>query len=682
MRLRQWVRPPHHLLLLFVAVTGIMAATLAWVGWRLVEQDRALERQQVRDRLESAADLVAAALVRSVGETDAQLARLIDLPFQELVNAAAGAAADPADEAALVVLRPDGVDIASTGRLPYVPVAPVVSPASDVFARGEVLEFQQRDLQGAIAVFRGLARSDVPAIRAGALLRLARALRKARRDGEALAIYADLAALGPIAIEGLPAALLARHARCALLDALGRRAELHAEAGALDEDLRTARWRVTRAAYYFYTSEVRRWRGGGPEPARDGTPPVALAMSEALETLWSEWQSRRRDFEGHGRRSLWILDQPVQAFWRGAGDRLVLLLAGRGHLERRWIAAAESLLARQRVRLTLTDVEGRRVRGTGDARPSPQTIVRTATETRLPWTLYLASADPGGELEGLATRRRLLLAALATIGVFVLMGTALIARAITRELEVARVQKDFVSAVSHEFRTPLASILQLSELLADGRVPSDARRQEYYGRLQRESERLHRLVETLLDFGRIEAGAREYRFEALDPAALVRAVGDEFGQKVAERGYRVEIAVNGSLPPIRADRAAVALGLWNLLDNAVKYSPASTTVWLEAERVDGRVAIRVRDQGLGIAPSERKQIFKKFVRAASAQAAGVKGTGLGLAMVHHIVMAHGGRIHVDSTPGAGSTFTLTFPALRGNAELPVTKTSRWRTSWL
>jgi signal transduction histidine kinase len=159
----------------------------------------------------------------------------------------------------------------------------------------------------------------------------------------------------------------------------------------------------------------------------------------------------------------------------------------------------------------------------------------------------------------------------------------------------------------------------------------------------------------------MEAGAREYRFETLDPVALVQNVGREFAQEVAERGYALEFDLDGSLPTIRADREALSRALWNLLDNAVKYSPGCKTVWVQATQLDNRLAIRVRDQGLGISPDEQPHIFKKFVRAASADAGGVKGTGLGLAMVQHIVVAHGGEIRVESQPGVGRTFTIVLP---------------------
>jgi signal transduction histidine kinase len=255
----------------------------------------------------------------------------------------------------------------------------------------------------------------------------------------------------------------------------------------------------------------------------------------------------------------------------------------------------------------------------------------------------------------------LLLLAFTLVAAFVLVGSYFIARAVTRELEVARLQSDFVSAVSHEFRTPLASLRQLSELLSDGRVVGEKRRQEYYETLHWESERLYRLVESLLDFGRMEAGARQYRFELLETEPLFRGVVEEFAQEARERGYRVDVTQQEHLPRVHADREALARALWNLLDNAVKYSPHNKTVWAEAACENGQVAIRVSDKGLGIAPNEQKRIFKKFVRATSADATGARGTGLGLTMVEHIVGAHGGQVRVDSKPGIGSTFTILLP---------------------
>jgi signal transduction histidine kinase len=310
------------------------------------------------------------------------------------------------------------------------------------------------------------------------------------------------------------------------------------------------------------------------------------------------------------------------------------------------------LLDRQHVRVALRDRA---------ARSAANESRRAAGETGLPWGIAVESTGIEDELERIGSRRRLWLAGLALLAALVIGGSYLIARAVAREMAVARLQSDFVSAVSHEFRTPLTSLRQLTEVLNDGRITDESRRQTYYEALARQAERLHRLVESLLDFGRMEARTSPYRLEPLDACAFVRSVVEEFEAESAGRGYHVELDVNGARGVIAGDRAALGNALWNLLDNAVKYSLECRTVWVHVERKDRRLAIRVRDRGLGIPAGEQKEIFRKFVRGAAAKAENIKGTGIGLAMVQHTMKAHGGEVCLSSEPGAGSTFTLLLP---------------------
>ena len=166
--------------------------------------------------------------------------------------------------------------------------------------------------------------------------------------------------------------------------------------------------------------------------------------------------------------------------------------------------------------------------------------IRPAAESQLPWTLYVSGApNPPGT--GLPESQRFLLLGMGVMVLFLIAGTYFIARAIRREMEVSRMQSDFVSAVSHEFRSPLTSIRQLSEMLELGRVPSEDRRQVYYATLVRETQRLQRLVEALLNFGRMEAGARPYRFEEIETASLVHRVAGEFEAQLAA-GRRIELS--------------------------------------------------------------------------------------------------------------------------------------------
>jgi two-component system phosphate regulon sensor histidine kinase PhoR len=246
---------------------------------------------------------------------------------------------------------------------------------------------------------------------------------------------------------------------------------------------------------------------------------------------------------------------------------------------------------------------------------------------------------------------------------------------VTRELAAARLQSDVVAAVSHEFRTPLTTLRQLTEALTDDRLPSESRRHTYYAALARQTDRLRRLVESLLDFGRLEAGSSPYRMVPLDAMPFVRGVTAEFAAESAARGVDVDIQTSGADALVLADREALANALWNLLDNAVKYSPDCRTIAVVVECESNRVAIRVRDRGFGIPPGEQRQIFGRFVRGSRAKADGIKGTGIGLSIVQHVVAAHGGDVQVQSEPGTGTTFTIWLPMA------PVAREKQNSVSW-
>ena len=667
MRTRPRFRSLGHLLVPVLLIVCVLSGGLGWLAWQVLKQDRALENQRILDRLGTGADLAGTALLRRLVEVEELLARIDTAPETQWGAVASQIADASAGDAVVVVFRQERVDAFPRAGLLYYPVVPGSTEAPrDRFAEGETLEFRQRSYPAAITFFRKAAREADPATRAGALVRLARTLRKANRHLEALVAYDELAAIAaaspgdpPVRLAGVPVDLMARQARCALFDELEGGQQARSEAALLLADLQRRRWQLTESVYRFYADDALQ-RSRTPSPP-DAIEPDALTAS--VQSLWTEWRDTAGPVDRlSGRRSAWAREQPVLLVSRAGPDRLVAFAATPAFLERQWLAGLRPALERLNVQVALADANNRPVYRTAAERP-PFRVVRSPAETELPWTLHVSSANPDAELAQISARRRFVLAGLVLL-IALLAGAGYVtARAVARELYVARLQSDFVSAVSHEFRTPLASLRQLSELLADGRVATEERRQQYYEGLRHESERLHRLVENLLDFGRMEAGAREYHFETIDAAALARSVADEFGQEVAERGYRVEIAGDGRPAPVHADREALARAVWNLLDNAVKYSPKVKTVWIDA-RADGNDArIEVRDQGAGIAREEQHRIFDKFVRGASAAAGGIKGTGLGLAMVRHIVRAHGGTVGVASEPGRGSTFTIALPAL-------------------
>jgi signal transduction histidine kinase len=254
----------------------------------------------------------------------------------------------------------------------------------------------------------------------------------------------------------------------------------------------------------------------------------------------------------------------------------------------------------------------------------------------------------------------LLWVGLSLVIVLVLTGSYAVMRSVARELAVARLQTDFVSAVSHEFRSPLTTLRSMSEMLERGRVPSEERKQRYYELMARETGRLHRLVEDLLDFGRIEAGARVYDMRPTDIGAVVPQAVAEFQEEHAAAGFRITV-VELQSALILADVEGLRRALRNLLENAVKYSGESRDVRVAVRSDDRHASITVGDAGMGISQQDLRRIFQKFERGAEAKASSIAGTGLGLALVSSIMRAHGGTVHVESTLHRGSTFTLTFP---------------------
>jgi signal transduction histidine kinase len=600
---------------LFVAATVLPAGALVWLGWRLASQERALEEQRRRDRLEAAADATVASLQAAVARAEQET--------------------PPAAGTVRIVFRASDVEVRPSDALLY---RPRLNPAQEappvLFEEGEQAEFGREDLDRALAAYSRQARSGNPQVRTAAMFRCARVLRKRKNYEEALAIYARLLNESGGWWQGAPAPLAARHARCGLLP------DPRAEAVRLREELESGRYELGPAVYLLYARDAAAWLG-----ENERRQPERLALSEAAMELWGRWRHSRESFRrGSGREVLWTDSQPVTVLWRAAAEGFTATLAPQSFAP-----------FRPGQRIQLRDAEGKVAAGV-TLPPGTMPAHRNAADTLLPWTVVAWAVDQDTEPS----------AAHYLIGGFALLVAAVLAaayftyRAVSRELAVAQIQSDFVAAVSHEFRTPLTSLSQFTEMLEEQQDLSDADRRVCYAAQARATRRLARLVESLLDFGRMEAGARPYRLEVQEAEPLVRKILDEFrAENPAAQIVFDPVVANGR---VEADAGALTLALWNLLDNAVKYSPEGSRIEVKLERRGPKVAVAVRDQGVGLPARERERIFTKFFRGAEARRLDIKGTGIGLALVRHIAGAHGGRIEVESTEGAGSTFTLLLPA--------------------
>jgi signal transduction histidine kinase len=270
----------------------------------------------------------------------------------------------------------------------------------------------------------------------------------------------------------------------------------------------------------------------------------------------------------------------------------------------------------------------------------------------------------GVENEALAawtTQRTFYIVALLAVMGVALIGGAIFWWDVRRELRTADLRAQFVASVSHELRTPLTAIRMFAETLQMERPLDAADRAEYLETIVNESERLTRLVNNVLDFSRMERGEKVYHLEPASLPVIARDAARAMRYPLARQGFELAVQVEDDVPRVRVDRDAIEQAVLNLLGNAVKYSGQARHIALTVGRVNGDVVLAVRDHGIGIHEADRRRIFERFYRAPSPENERIPGTGLGLALVDHIVKAHGGRVEVTSAPGAGSTFAIHLP---------------------
>jgi signal transduction histidine kinase len=641
---RRPARSARRLLLIFAATILAPGAILAGIGLRALTQERQYAESQARDRLNVVTE---------------SLGRHLELDLkdwqQAAVDLARSGSVDPSQWPARVrdaVMTPGAgvVLLGSRDRAEAYPRGQVLyeltaaeedfaaRPASARFTDAESLEVRKR-YEEAIPLYRQLVASTDPAEHAEALYALGRTMRSAERRDEALHAFERLAQEPSIRIGMFPSDLLA----LSEIASNGSPEQRLDASLVLYRGLVGGRWRLDKVVYSLHSEQVAGWLPQNEESRR-------LREQEAQKLALS--RAAERFVDTH--RVLSIEDgSPAIVFWTDQPFAAIVL--GTPYVRDHLLPAVE-----RDVRAALVTRTGERLAG---ASPVDDPLAVTyPLQWDVPLQLQVWRANPAALSMAITRRQQLYLAMLALLVALLGFGGYITLRTVRAELAVAQMKSDFVSTVSHEFRSPLASINQLGEMLRDGRVGDEGRREEYYGMIVTESQRLRRLVENVLDFARMEDGRKQYRFEAVDAVEWLRDIVGDFQAQVAARGFAVETDIPPDLPSIVVDRENLATAVKNLLDNAVKYSPESRTVRLEA-RVNGEgMSIAVRDRGIGISEEDQPRIFDRFYRGGGELSREVKGVGLGLNLVHHIVAAHGGAIDVESRQGEGSTFTIRLKA--------------------
>lgn len=274
--------------------------------------------------------------------------------------------------------------------------------------------------------------------------------------------------------------------------------------------------------------------------------------------------------------------------------------------------------------------------------------------------LYVAWPD--GRFAGPAAMPAVLYGSVLSIvlGAGLLAGYLLL-RDVHREAETAALRSSFVASVSHELKTPLTSIRAHAETLLMGRAGGAAATSEYLRTIVSESERLGRLVDSVLDFSRIEQGRKTYHMQTLRLEDVVQGAARVMEYPLSQLGFTLRISSDGSAPTLLGDPEALTQAILNLLSNAVKYSGGAREIEMRMGAREREAFVDVVDHGIGISRDDQSRIFERFHRVQSAETAGIAGAGLGLALVLHVVEAHRGRIAVVSDVGRGSTFSVRLP---------------------
>lgn len=241
------------------------------------------------------------------------------------------------------------------------------------------------------------------------------------------------------------------------------------------------------------------------------------------------------------------------------------------------------------------------------------------------------------------------------------LGVIFTGRTLYREARLSRLKTDFVSLVSHELRTPLTSIRMFIEMLATNRVQDPKEMETVLGLLMKETTRLSTMIETVLDFSRIESGKKQYDKHPVPVAEVVSDAVEAFKAQRVGAALQLLVKVQEGLPTLLLDRHALAGAVLNLLQNAYKYTGEDKRIELRALLDGTDVVIEVEDNGVGIPRRELKRVFDRFYRVDSLLTRSTEGSGLGLSIAQRIVEAHGGRISVDSVVGRGSTFRVHLP---------------------
>jgi signal transduction histidine kinase len=700
------------ILLLFFLGIAFPSFLLGYLAFRGIQNDQALVERERQNRHRQIAEMIAGSLDAGIAGIEQSLHQSTSaLQGPEPLNAHAGLDSlrlrEPLVQAIFFLERSGAVRFAGQPLLfsRDAETASLVPPPGPAQANGalqaaRILELRDRDFPQALAAYRRVySGASENRIRSEALNAIARIQARSGSLTEAAESYGRLRReFGSVRTRnGTPFGVAAQLELGSALLAAGDSVAATRALLALLRCLLGGQWALTESQFAFFSLRTRETLGG--LLSQEEVTPFIQAYRDTLAILAEEEAVRRATTE------------VLLTFLEGAGDAMLARLAtlpdgvtgedGRGNLRMTLEVGGHShpvsvqrpmtrggtdppgswgilfdpetltnnLLGSVIRESTASEHVGWLVRDrTGDtilaSEASPtgsSTITTTLASEILPYSLELFQPAPRLVETFLTSRRGVYFYAFLLLTGILVFGLTLTIRSVTNQLELARLKSDFVSTISHEFKSPLTAIRHMTEILLSDRVPSEDRRKRYYRVMLEQTERLSHLIDNILDLARMEEGRHELELELVDVSDLLRKVVEAVDHRIRHDGFSIRTEIEDPGPTILLDAEAITQATTNLIDNAVKYSGESKEVAVHGFSDDIHFTIAVEDFGVGLSVEEAERVFERFYRGGDELTRSVKGTGLGLTLVKRIAEAHGGSVVVESEPGRGSTFSIRLP---------------------
>ena len=698
------IKRQKRLIIIFCLTIFIPSISLSIFGIRAIRNERYRLAKQVENEHRGAAEALKSQISSYLKELESILQNLAQSStlLQKNVAGTKNLLDDEITGNSLV----EQVFVAFEGEEPFFPLfqpVPYVIPSSsesgsegilqERLKRVETYEFKEKNYKSAVSLYSNLFdRSQDTNFKARMLANMARCLMKAKDYDGAIHNYQRLCDDYPKSLSStdLPLALISQLQMASCYRNLGESQTSLQTFLDLYRDILRMRWPLKEAQFKTYTTLVEDSISEGLSENQPGVPledykkdydrlkglhqerlEQWMVIEDIRQEIVPELRIRQNPpahrptfLQYHktvnGRNYLMSAIQIPDSSENRPVGLLGVKISEQYLIEDVLPASIENIQFSHPSHVAISHISGKVLLGEKNSSEEPATATEFFENNFPPWRIEIFRS--GGEALGaLDIKRSFYFWTIITLVVVLISGAVLISRTIAQEMAVLKLKSDFVSSVSHEFKSPLTSIKSLAERLRDGKVKDSQRMKQYFSVITQDADRLTCLVKNILDFSKIEEGKREYEFVDTDLGQLVTQKIDNFQREEIAKGMRIQTRISGDIPFLDIDKDAITQALNNLLDNAVKFSSDRKEIEVFLKKDDTNIIIEVKDKGIGIPPNELDKIFDKFYQGRNEVRKAAKGTGLGLTLVKHTVEAHGGRIEVESRVDEGSVFSIVLP---------------------